>query len=155
MLPPTVLDDVSPQSELVVQETFGPVAPIIRIADTDEAIAVANATVYGLQAGIVTRDYGAFMHLANRLKVGGVSLMDGPQFDSPYIPFGGVKKSGIGREGIPYAIREMTTLKTVVIPWHATSVCVRETARDEHRPSEPVADRGIDPDSSSPQGAFR
>lgn len=114
---PTVLDHVPPTSELVVRETFGPVAPVLRVRDVDEAIAVANATLYGLQAGVVTRSHDDFMKIARKLRVGAVNLLEGPQFDSPHIPFGGVKKSGIGREGIRYAMREMSVVKTVVVPW--------------------------------------
>lgn len=117
LMVPAVLDKVQPTSELVAEETFGPVAPVIRVADVDEAVAVANGTRYGLQAGVVTRDVEAFLALAGRLRVGAVNLNEGPQFDSPHIPFGGVKQSGIGREGIRFAIREMSTVKTVVIPW--------------------------------------
>ncbi|HKR12812.1 MAG TPA: aldehyde dehydrogenase family protein [Pyrinomonadaceae bacterium] len=114
---PAVLDHVSPTSPLVTSETFGPVAPVIRVHTLEEAIRISNSTVYGLQAGVVTRSYDDFICLAKRLEVGAVNLMEGPQFDSPHIPFGGVKKSGIGREGIRYAIREATVVKTVVVPW--------------------------------------
>jgi putative phosphonoacetaldehyde dehydrogenase len=117
LLTPAVLDHVPPTTELVVRETFGPVAPVIRVADVDAALAVANGTDYGLQAGVVTRSCDSFLRLAKGLRVGAVNLMDGPGFDSPHIPFGGVKKSGIGREGMRWAIREMTTVKTVVMPW--------------------------------------
>ena len=61
-----------------------------------------------------------FLYLASRLRVGGVGFNEGPQFDSPHIPFGGVKRSGIGREGVRYAIREMSTVKTVMLPWSAS-----------------------------------
>jgi putative phosphonoacetaldehyde dehydrogenase len=114
---PAVLDQVPPTTDLVRHETFGPVAPVIRVKDVEEAIDVANGTIYGLQAGVVTRDLELFLHIARRLRVGGVNLLEGPNFDSPSIPFGGVKKSGIGREGIRYAMAEMTTVKTVVTPW--------------------------------------
>lgn len=114
---PTVLDYVQPTSTLVACETFGPVAPVIRVDNVSEAIEIANGTVYGLQAGVVTRDFENFLYIAKNLRVGGVGLMEGPNFDSPFIPFGGVKKSGIGREGIRYAIGEMTVTKTVVVPW--------------------------------------
>jgi putative phosphonoacetaldehyde dehydrogenase len=114
---PTALDRVPADTELVVRETFGPVAPVVRVRDVDEAIAVANGTIYGLQAGVITRSFEDFVKVAKGLKVGAVNLMEGPNFDSPHIPFGGVKKSGIGREGMRYAIREMTTVKTVVMPW--------------------------------------
>ena len=138
LLPPAALDDVPPDTDLVFHETFGPVAPIIRVEDLDDVLSVANATPYGLQAGIVTRDYEAFMYLASRLKVGGVSLMDGPHFDSPHIPFGGVKKSGVGREGIPYAIREMTSVKTLLLPW--TGKLLQPGGPGKRATAEPILD---------------
>ncbi|HZN73679.1 MAG TPA: aldehyde dehydrogenase family protein [Micromonosporaceae bacterium] len=116
LVPPAVLDHVDAASELVAVETFGPVAPIIRVADADAAVAVANSTPYGLQAGVLTQSFPAFLEIASRLRVGAVALDDGPNFDSPYIPFGGVRKSGIGREGIAYSMAEMSTVKTVVLP---------------------------------------
>jgi putative phosphonoacetaldehyde dehydrogenase len=116
VVPPAVLDHVDAGSELVVAETFGPVAPIIRVADADAAVAVANSTPYGLQAGVLTQNFPAFLEIASRLRVGAVALDDGPNFDSPHIPFGGVRKSGIGREGIAYSMAEMSTVKTVVLP---------------------------------------
>ncbi|MFI9504676.1 aldehyde dehydrogenase family protein [Nocardia sp. NPDC052566] len=117
LVAPAVLDHVPADAELVVEETFGPVAPVIRVADTDEAIRVANGTRYGLQAGVVTRNVAEFSRIAEALRVGAVNLDAGPHFDSPHIPFGGVKSSGIGREGIPYSIREMSTVKTVTLPY--------------------------------------
>jgi putative phosphonoacetaldehyde dehydrogenase len=117
IMTPCVLDRVSPTCELVAEETFGPVAPILRVRDLDEAIAVANSTRYGLQAGVLTRDLPSFLRLARALRVGAVNFDEGPHFDSPHIPFGGVKRSGLGREGVRWAIREMTTVKTVVLPW--------------------------------------
>jgi putative phosphonoacetaldehyde dehydrogenase len=114
---PTVLDRVPPHTELVQQETMGPVAPVIRVSRLGELAAVANGTEYGLQAGICTKNFEHFETLARALRVGAVNLLEGPHLASPHIPFGGVKKSGIGREGVRYAIREMTTIKTVVIPW--------------------------------------
>ncbi|MBN6051132.1 aldehyde dehydrogenase family protein, partial [Nonomuraea sp. RK-328] len=116
LLTPAVLDHVPADAELVVEETFGPVAPVIRVGDVDEAIAVANGTPYGLQSGVMTSDVTAFMRIAAGLRVGAVNLNAGPQFDSPHIPFGGVKASGLGREGVRYAIREMSVTKTITLP---------------------------------------
>ncbi|ASF07372.1 putative aldehyde dehydrogenase [Nocardia brasiliensis NBRC 14402] len=117
LITPAVLDRVPADAELVVEETFGPVAPVIRVADIAEAISVANSTRYGLQAGVVTSDVAAFTTLAAALRVGAVNLNAGPHFDSPHLPFGGVKSSGLGREGIAYSIREMSTVKTVTLPY--------------------------------------
>jgi acyl-CoA reductase-like NAD-dependent aldehyde dehydrogenase len=117
LVAPTVLDRVPADAELEVEETFGPGAPVIRVVDAQEAIEVANSTEYGLQAGVLTRDVDSFWQVAAALRVGAVNLDEGPQFDSPHIPFGGVKSSGVGREGIRYAIREMTTVKTITIPY--------------------------------------
>jgi acyl-CoA reductase-like NAD-dependent aldehyde dehydrogenase len=117
VLAPAVLDRVPADAELVVEETFGPVAPIIRVGSLAEAIEVANSTAYGLQAGVLTRDSEAFWQAACCLRVGAVHLGEGPHFDSPHIPFGGVKASGVGREGIRYSIREMTSIKTVTVPY--------------------------------------
>lgn len=116
---PAVLDFVPADAELVCQETFGPVAPIIRVSSLSEAIRVANSTAYGLQAGVLTRDLDAFWEAASSLRVGAVHLGEGPQFDSPHIPFGGVKSSGVGREGIRYSIREMISVKTISFPYGA------------------------------------
>lgn len=112
---PTVLDRVRPDDELVQEETFGPCAPILRVAGPDEAFACVNDTRFGLQTGIFTNRLDRALEAARRLDVGTIVLNDGPQFDSPAIPFGGVKASGLGREGPRYAIREMTQLKTLVI----------------------------------------
>jgi acyl-CoA reductase-like NAD-dependent aldehyde dehydrogenase len=117
LMEPAVLDWVPAGAELVQQETFGPVAPVIRVRSTAEAAEVSNGTPYGLQAGVLTNDSARFWELAARLRVGAVNHGEGPQFDSPHIPFGGVKASGIGREGIRYAIAEMTTTKTITIPY--------------------------------------
>jgi acyl-CoA reductase-like NAD-dependent aldehyde dehydrogenase len=114
--PATVLDHVSADVELVVEETFGPVAPVIRVHSDRHAIEVANSTEYGLQAGVITESYSRFADIVRQLDVGAVNLMEGPAFDSPHIPFGGVKGSGIGREGIRWAIEEMTRIKTITLP---------------------------------------
>ncbi|MEU8606959.1 aldehyde dehydrogenase family protein [Actinoplanes sp. NPDC048791] len=121
LMQPAVLDHVAASSELVQNETFGPVAPVIRVGSTAEAIEVANGTPYGLQAGVVTRDVTAFWEIAAGLRVGAVNLDHGPHFDSPHIPFGGVKASGVGREGIRCSVREMSTIKTVTVPFPTAS----------------------------------
>ena len=113
LYPPTVIDRVDPQSDMVVNECFGPTCPIIRCRDLEEAVEIANSTEYGLQSGILTKDLDNIRYAINKLKVGAVNINEGPQFDMPNIPFGGVKQSGIGREGVKYAMQEMTYVKTV------------------------------------------
>jgi putative phosphonoacetaldehyde dehydrogenase len=114
VLGPQVLDFVPKDCALVQDETFGPCAPIVRIKDLDEAIAWINSGEYGLQTGIFTSSISQALRAARQLKSGAVIINDGPQFESPFIPFGGVKKSGFGREGARFAIEEMTTVKTIV-----------------------------------------
>lgn len=112
---PTILDHVSSSNPIVMEEIFGPIAPIIRVEDFEQAIRVANATNYGLQAGIFTNHLDKAMEAAKRLQVGGVIINNGPGFRAEHLPFGGSKDSGLGREGVKYAINEMTQLKTVVL----------------------------------------
>ena len=109
----TVIDNVTPDMDLVVRETFGPVAPIIRVHDLDEAIEVANATEYGLQAGVFTADYAAAMRCAQEIEAGTVFVNKQSTFRTDNMPFGGFKNSGVGKEGIKYAVDEMTKTKLI------------------------------------------
>jgi len=112
---PTVIDHVKNDSSMVLNETFGPIAPIIRVKNLEEACQIANQTEFGLQSGIVTNNLENIRYCIKNLKMGAVNINEGPQHDMPNIPFGGVKQSGIGREGIRYAIQEMTYIKCVVM----------------------------------------
>jgi len=112
---PTVVDHVKHDSAMVLNETFGPIAPIIRVKNLEEACRIANQTEFGLQSGIVTNNLENIRYCIKNLKMGAVNINEGPQHDMPNIPFGGVKQSGIGREGIRYAIQEMTYIKCVVM----------------------------------------
>ena len=109
----TVIDNVKPDMDLVVNETFGPVAPIIRVKSLDEAIEVANDTEYGLQAGVFTSDYSAAMRCANEIEAGTVFINKQSTFRTDNMPFGGLKNSGVGKEGIKYAVEEMTKTKLI------------------------------------------
>ncbi|MBQ6098908.1 MAG: aldehyde dehydrogenase family protein [Methanobrevibacter sp.] len=109
----TVIDDVTQNMDLVVRETFGPVAPIIRVTDLDEAIEVANATEYGLQAGVFTNDYSNAMRCAQEIEAGTVFVNKQSTFRTDNMPFGGFKNSGVGKEGIKYAVDEMTKTKLI------------------------------------------
>lgn len=115
LYPPTVVDHVRADAAMVVTECFGPTAPIVRVKSLKEAVDIANSTDYGLQSGVMTKNLDNIRYCIKHLKVGAVNFNEGPQFDMPNIPFGGVKQSGIGREGIRYAIQEMTYVKTVVM----------------------------------------
>ena len=109
----TVIDNVKPDMDLVVNETFGPVAPIIRVKSLDEAIDVANDTEYGLQAGVFTSDYSSAMRCASEIEAGAVFINKQSTFRTDNMPFGGFKNSGVGKEGIKYAVEEMTKTKLI------------------------------------------
>ncbi len=111
---PTVLDKVPHNVNLVATETFGPTAPIIRCDGLQEAVEIANETPYGLQAGIFTDSLQTMKYAINQIESGAVIINGQPGFRIETLPFGGVKNSGLGREGVKYAIQEMTELKTVV-----------------------------------------
>lgn len=115
VFPPTILTDVPPHEPVSCQEVFGPLVTLSSFDNLDEAIHAVNDSRYGLQAGIYTRDIQAAMHAAELLEVGGVMINDFPTFRVDNMPYGGVKESGFGREGIKYAIEEMTELKLVSI----------------------------------------
>ncbi|WP_281048182.1 aldehyde dehydrogenase family protein [Streptomyces himastatinicus] len=112
--PPTVLDHVRPGMAAFDEETFGPVAAITRAADADEAIALANRTEYGLGAALWTSDLDRARHLARTLDAGAV-FINGMVASDPRLPFGGIKKSGYGRELGAEGIREFVNIKTVWI----------------------------------------
>ena len=109
----TVIDNVSPDMDLVQNETFGPIAPIIRVKNLDEAIEIANDTEHGLQAGVFTNDYYAAMRCANEIEAGTVFVNKQSTFRTDNMPFGGFKNSGIGKEGVKYAFDEMTKTKLI------------------------------------------
>ncbi|MBR4447513.1 lactaldehyde dehydrogenase [Methanobrevibacter sp.] len=109
----TVVDYVTRDMDLVVRETFGPIAPIIRVKNLDEAIDVANDTEYGLQAGVFTSDYSSSMRCAQEIEAGTVFVNKQSTFRTDNMPFGGFKNSGVGKEGIKYAFDEMTKTKLI------------------------------------------
>ena len=111
---PTVIDHVKPDMKIVSDETFGPVAPIIRIHDVDEAFEVANNTQYGLQAGVFTGSIENALKAAKVIEAGSIIINRQSTFRTDNMPFGGFKMSGIGKEGIKYAIDDMTKTKLVV-----------------------------------------
>jgi aldehyde dehydrogenase (NAD+) len=118
LLTPAVLDHVSPSSELVARETFGPVAPIIRVNDLDEAIATANATPYALSSAVCTFDWRAISRCIRELRAGTVNIREVPGYRTELTPFGGVGDSGLGvKEGVREAMRAMSYTKLYSLPW--------------------------------------
>jgi len=109
---PTVLADVSNDCLIAKEEVFGPVTLLYRFDDIEEAIAMANDVDYGLQAGVFTRDLDLAFKVADSLECGGVMINDSSDYRIDAMPFGGVKGSGLGREGVMSTINEMTAAKT-------------------------------------------
>ncbi|MCP8969860.1 aldehyde dehydrogenase family protein [Ectobacillus ponti] len=112
---PTVLLDVTGEMAVSCQETFAPVVSIVAYKELDEAIAKVNDSVYGLNVGIYTQNIMNALNAARKLESGGVIINDIPTFRLDHMPYGGVKDSGYGREGVKYAVQEMTELKFVTI----------------------------------------
>jgi acyl-CoA reductase-like NAD-dependent aldehyde dehydrogenase len=110
---PTVLVDVQPTERVSCEEVFAPVVHINRFSTFEEAIGMVNNSKYGLQAGIFTNDIHKGLIAAKKLQVGGVMINEIPTFRVDQMPYGGVKQSGMGREGIKYAVEEMTELKLI------------------------------------------
>lgn len=116
-IPPAILTGVRPDARVSCQEAFGPLVVVHPYANLDQAVAAVNDSPYGLQAGVYTRDIEKAFRAARQLRVGGVLINDVPMFRADHMPYGGVKESGLGREGPKYAIEEMTDLKIVI--WKA------------------------------------
>jgi acyl-CoA reductase-like NAD-dependent aldehyde dehydrogenase len=112
---PTVLDAVPEEARLVHEEPFGPLAPVIRFREVADAIRIANGTPYGLQAAVYTRDLARGFRLAKEIRAGGVHLNDPTNLRWDALPFGGVRESGLGREGLRYAMQEMTEVKLISV----------------------------------------
>ncbi len=113
--PPTVLADVAPGQPAYEEETFGPVAAVIAVRDEEEAIRVANDTVFGLGAGVFTRDLERGERIAATRLEAGAAFVNAFVASDPRLPFGGIKTSGYGRELSDYGIREFVNIKTVVV----------------------------------------
>ena len=115
IIQPTVLVDVPPICRVIREEVFGPVVCAERYSDFDDVLAKVNDSRYGLQAGIFTKDLKKAFKAYSALEVGGVIVNDYPSFRVENMPYGGVKDSGVGREGLRYAIEEMTELKLLAV----------------------------------------
>lgn len=115
---PTVLDQVDPRMTLVREETFGPVSPIVRFKNIDEAIRIANGTAYGLSSAVCTNRMDYITRFVDELHVGTVNVREVPGYRLELTPFGGIKDSGLGyKEGVQEAMKSFTNLKTYSLPW--------------------------------------
>ena len=118
LMTPTVIADVPRDAEMVVKESFGPLAPIMSVSDIEDAISLANATAYGLSSGIVTRDMDRAIRAVKGIRTGTVNINQVPGYRIECSPFGGVKDSGLGvKEGVIEAMKGMTYVKTFSMPW--------------------------------------
>ncbi len=115
VMTPAILEDVPRASRLYKEEVFGPVVVLSKATDFDAAIAEVNDGDYGLQAGVFTKSLRRARQAFHTLEVGGVILDDSPSFRSDAMPYGGVKGSGLGREGVRYAMEEMSEIRLIVI----------------------------------------
>ena len=115
---PTVVDQVRPEMLLVKEETFGPVSPIIRFKDIDEAIRISNGTAYGLSSAVCTNRLDYITRFISELEVGSVNVREVPGYRLELTPFGGIKDSGLGyKEGVQEAMKSFTNIKTYSLPW--------------------------------------
>jgi len=113
LLEPTVLTDVPPEATIHRQEVFGPVVNIYPVSSLEEAISAANSLDVGLQAAVFTRDINKAFRAAYALECGGVMINDSTDYRLDSMPFGGIKNSGLGREGIKFSLQEMTEPKVI------------------------------------------
>ncbi|HKF15205.1 MAG TPA: aldehyde dehydrogenase family protein [Gaiellaceae bacterium] len=115
LIRPTVIANASPELKVSCEEVFGPVVTVNPYDSLDDALALANGTKYGLQAGIFTADVKTALRAAHELEFGGVTVNEAPTFRADQMPYGGVKESGNTREGPAYSVREFTEERVVVL----------------------------------------
>ncbi len=115
---PTLVDHVTPDMPLVKYETFGPVSPVIRFRNLDEAIRISNSTDFGLSSAVCTNRLDYITRLVSELNVGSVNVREVPGYRLELTPFGGIKDSGLGyKEGVQEAMKSFTNTKTYSLPW--------------------------------------
>lgn len=115
MIEPTVLTNVIPAMPIIAKETFGPVVSFVDVQSFDEAVAIINRSTYGLQASVFTKDEGSGLVFAKKLNVGSVQINGSPQRGPDHFPFLGVKRSGVGVQGVRYSLEAMSRLRPVVL----------------------------------------
>ena len=115
---PTLIDHVDPEMNVVKTETFGPVSPVIRFRDIEQAIRIANGTAYGLSSSVCTNRLDYVTRFVAELNVGTVNVREVPGYRLELTPFGGIKDSGLGyKEGVQEAMKSFTNVKTYSLPW--------------------------------------
>ncbi len=112
---PTVLTNVNADMKVIAEETFAPVASVISCDDFEESLRQANDTKFGLQVGVFTKDIDRVLKAVKRLNFGGVIINDTPNFRTDHMPYGGNRQSGLGREGVKFAMEDMTNIQMVAI----------------------------------------
>jgi acyl-CoA reductase-like NAD-dependent aldehyde dehydrogenase len=115
MIEPAVLENVPMDSEAACEEIFGPVTTLAPFSNFQQAIDLVNSSRYGLQAGVFTNDIRRIQEAWDELEVGGVMINEVPSFRVDHMPYGGTKDSGMGREGIRWAIDSMTEVRLMVV----------------------------------------
>lgn len=114
LLDATIVTKTNPEMRVVAEEIFAPVAVVEKFSDFEEAVGMANQTKYGLQSGVFTNNLGNMQYASDNLEYGGVVINDVPAFRVDNMPYGGVKDSGFGREGVRYAMEEMSDIRLIV-----------------------------------------
>ncbi len=112
---PTILTNVKPDMKVICEETFAPVASVIPFDDFDTALSQADDTSFGLQAGVFTKDINRAFHAIKKLNFGGIIINDISTFRTEHMPYGGNRKSGLGREGVRFAMEDMTNIQVIAI----------------------------------------
>ena len=110
---PTIITNVNKDMKVVKEEAFAPIVTVMPFETEEEAVENTNDSIYGLQAGVFTKDISRAYRVADSLEMGGVWINESSVFRQDNYPYGGVKLSGLGREGVKYAIEEMTELKFI------------------------------------------
>lgn len=113
LVEPTVIIDTPLESNIMKNELFGPAVALRRVNNLNEAIELTNESIYGLQAGIFTQNINEAFQAIEKIEVGGIMVNEGPRYRADFMPYGGYKQSGIGREGIKYAMEEMSEIKVI------------------------------------------
>jgi acyl-CoA reductase-like NAD-dependent aldehyde dehydrogenase len=118
LMEPTVIVNVPRNADMVMNESFGPLAPILSFKDIDDAILLSNSTAFGLSSGVVTKNMENAIRFIKELRVGTVNINEVPGYRIESSPFGGIKDSGLGvKEGVIEAMKYYTYVKTFSLPW--------------------------------------